>query len=94
MTIHIRRKQIIFIGHLAFRQWILLQESSGTVSYPLSATVLAMATGLNRHVLEPQAVGIYNTTPSNFDFNQVQQNAGNQGAAIAAPYWIVVICKN
>lgn len=75
-------------------QWILLQESSGTVSYPLSATVLAMATGLNRQVAEPQALGLYDITASTFSFNQVQQNGGNPGMPIALPCWVIAICKN
>lgn len=82
-----------FFGGLII-QWILLQESSGTASYPLSAKVLAMATGLNRQVGEPQALGLYDITASTFSFNQVQQNGEHPGVPIASPCWVIAICKN
>jgi hypothetical protein len=57
-------------------QGILVQDSSGSASFPISfSKTLSFTWGLNEHIGEPRICGVYNLTNTGFTYTQKRQNS-------------------
>lgn len=58
-----------------YSQGILVQNSSGAVSFPISfSEILSFTCGINANVTEPRACGVYNLTNTGFAYTQKRQD--------------------